>query len=65
MINLDQIKNYFPPQISGEDRFRKLMLKEYLLLMILDYLSTTNFIKKITFIGGTYLRLAKGIENQT
>lgn len=38
------------------------MLKEYLQLMILDYLSTTPYIRKITFIGGTNLRLVRGID---
>lgn len=30
--------------------------------MILDYLSTTGFIRKIVFIGGTCLRLVRGID---
>ncbi|MDR3237955.1 MAG: nucleotidyl transferase AbiEii/AbiGii toxin family protein [Spirochaetia bacterium] len=38
------------------------MLKEYIQLMILDYLSITPYIKKMTFIGGTNLRLVKGID---
>lgn len=62
MINLEQIKNYFPPQISEQASFSKYMLKEYLQLMILDYLSSTSYIKKMSFIGGTYLRLVKGID---
>jgi hypothetical protein len=38
------------------------MLKEYLQLMILDHLSSTLYIRKMAFIGGTSLRLAKGID---
>ena len=38
------------------------MLKEYLQLLILDYLTTTPYIKKIALIGGTNLRLTKGID---
>lgn len=38
------------------------MLKEYLQLTILDFLSTTSYIEKIVFIGGTNLRLVKGID---
>lgn len=38
------------------------MLKEYLQLMILDYLSSTPSIRKMAFIGGTNLRLVKGID---
>lgn len=38
------------------------MLKEYLQLMILDYLSSTPSVRKMAFIGGTNLRLVKGID---
>jgi predicted nucleotidyltransferase component of viral defense system len=38
------------------------MLKEYIQLMILNYLSNTSYIRKIVFIGGTNLRLMKGID---
>jgi predicted nucleotidyltransferase component of viral defense system len=38
------------------------MVKEYVQLMILDYLSTTPYVKKLIFIGGTNLRLVKGID---
>jgi predicted nucleotidyltransferase component of viral defense system len=31
-------------------------------LLILDYLSTTKYIRKLIFIGGTNLRLVKGID---
>ena len=62
MINLKQIKNYFPVQIRDNSLFDKYILKEYLQLMIMDYLSSTPYIQKITFIGGTNLRLVKGID---
>lgn len=62
MIQLEQIRNYFPPQIQNNSLYDKYMLKEYLQLMILDFLSTTPYIKKIAFIGGTHLRLVKGID---
>lgn len=38
------------------------MLKEYLQLMILDYLSSTPTIQKMVFIGGTKPALVKGID---
>ena len=38
------------------------MLMEYLQLLMLDFLSTTTYIRKITFIGGTNVRLVKGID---
>jgi predicted nucleotidyltransferase component of viral defense system len=48
--------------MKGQSVFDKYLLKEYLQLMIMDYLSSTPFIQKITFIGGTNLRLVKGID---
>lgn len=62
MIRLELIKKYFPQQIQENPIYNKLILKEYLQLMILDFLSTSPFIKKIVFIGGTNLRLVKGID---
>ena len=62
MIQIVQIKNYFPAQIRENSIFDKHILKEYLQLMILDYLSSTPYIRKMTFIGGTNLRLVKGID---
>ena len=62
MIQLELIKNFFPPAIKENASFQKYMLKEYIQLLILDFLSTTPFIKKIAFIGGTNLRLLKGID---
>lgn len=62
MLSLAQIQNYFPPQIRQNPAHRKYMLKEYILLMVLDFLATSKFVKKITFIGGTNLRLVKGID---
>ena len=60
MIQIEQIRNYFPVQIRGNSGFDKHILKEYLQLMILDYLSSTPNIQKMAFIGGTNLRLVKG-----
>jgi predicted nucleotidyltransferase component of viral defense system len=62
MIQLELIKNFFPPEIRDKASFHKYMLKEYIQLLILDFLSTTPFTKKVVFIGGTYLRLVKGID---
>jgi predicted nucleotidyltransferase component of viral defense system len=62
MINIQQIRNYFPVQIRDNSNFDKHILKEYLQLMILDYLSSTPYIRKMAFIGGTNLRLVKGID---
>ena len=62
MIEIALIKKFFPLQIQENSIYHKYMLKEYFQLLILDYLSTTSYIKKLTFIGGTNLRLVKGID---
>jgi len=62
MIRIDDLKNYYPPLVRDNPMFSRYILKEYLQLLILDYLSTTAWIKKITLIGGTCLRLLKGID---
>lgn len=62
MISLDTIGKYFPVQIRDNPALHKYMIKEYLLMLILDFLSATRFIRKLVFIGGTNLRLVKGID---
>lgn len=62
MLNIDQIANFFPLNLRENPIYRKYMLKEYLQLVILDFLSTTKYIRKIVFIGGTNLKLIKGID---
>lgn len=62
MMQPELVKNYFPPFLWEKEERRKYMIKEYLQLLILDYLATTPYIKKIVFIGGTSLRLLKGID---
>jgi len=62
MIDINYINSYFPPQIVANAAFQKHILKEYIQLMVLDYLSTTPYISKLAFIGGTNLRLIKGID---
>jgi len=62
MISLDQIKNFYPAAMAENAAFQKHILKEYLQLLILDYLSSTEHIRKVAFIGGTNLRLTKGID---
>jgi predicted nucleotidyltransferase component of viral defense system len=61
-IDLQQIKNYFPVDVRENPVFAKYMLKEYVQLLILDFLSSSAHVGKIAFIGGTNLRLIKGID---
>lgn len=62
MIDINLIKEYFPLHIRENAQFNKDIIKEYIQLMILDFISTTSYIRKMTFIGGTNLRLVKGID---
>ncbi len=62
MIQLEQIKAFFPPILRDHAAHQKYIIKEYLQLLILDFLSGTSFVRKIVFIGGTNLRLTKGID---
>lgn len=62
MIDIEYIRSFFPPIIARESRFDRYMLKEYLQLQILDHLATTPYISKVSFIGGTNLRLIQGID---
>lgn len=62
MVDLNLIKNFFPAQIRDNALFEKSMLKEYIQLSVLDYLSTTPYIRRLCFIGGSNLRLVKGID---
>lgn len=59
---MNLVRGYFPPQIRENALFDKHMLKEYIQLMILDYLSSSPHIRRLSFIGGTNLRLVKGID---
>jgi len=62
MIDIEYIRSFFPPSIARESRFDRYMLKEYLQLLILDHLANTPYISKVSFIGGTNLRLIQGID---
>lgn len=62
MIDLNYINSYYPPQITSNAAFQKHIVKEYIQLMVLDYLATTPYICRLSFIGGTNLRLIKGID---
>lgn len=62
MIKYEELKNFYPGYIGDNPQFRKYILKEYFLLTIPDYLSSSTYIKRLSFIGGTSLRLTKGID---
>lgn len=62
MVDLSLIQGYFPDQIRNNPLLGKSMIQEYIQLSILDFLSTMQYIRKLIFIGGTNLRLVKGID---
>lgn len=62
MLNLELILSHFPPYLRENQAHKKYLIKEYLQLLILDFLSTTTYVRNIVFIGGTNLRLVKGID---
>ena len=62
MIEISTLKNFFPPAVRDDAHFAKHMLKEYVQLLVLDFLSTSPSVRKLAFIGGTSLRLLKGID---
>jgi predicted nucleotidyltransferase component of viral defense system len=62
MISMDAIRSFYPQPMQGQGVFQKHLLKEYVQLIVLDYLATTRHVRKLAFIGGTSLRLLKGID---
>lgn len=62
MIDLNYISGFFAQPLRENPAFAKHIVKEYIQLMVLDYLATTQYVKKMVFIGGTNLRLVKGID---
>ncbi len=54
MLNLEQIKQYYPDSLKGFERF---MLREYLQYKILEILFENKYANQFSFIGGTALRI--------
>lgn len=52
MIDLNYISGFFAAPLR-ENPSAKHIVKEYIQLMVLDYLSSTPYIRKLAFIGGT------------
>ena len=62
MIDLQYIRNFYPATIGGNPHFDRLILKEYMQLLILDYIQTSKYAPLLVFIGGTCLRHVYGID---
>jgi predicted nucleotidyltransferase component of viral defense system len=54
MLSLQQIKSYYPEQLQGFDRF---IIREYLQYKILEIIFETPYLSKLSFLGGTCLRI--------
>jgi predicted nucleotidyltransferase component of viral defense system len=62
MTSIESIAAFFPPELRTGAAHRKHILKEFLQLQILEWLSNQPAARKLAFIGGTSLRLIKGID---
>lgn len=66
MLDIEHIRNLFPCEIRGKQQFDSYFLREYLQLMILDYLFFFSpFYSKLTLIGGANLRIIQNIDRFT
>jgi predicted nucleotidyltransferase component of viral defense system len=62
MIDIQAIKEFFPPIIRENPEFQKHMIKEYIQCQILEHISNSPYCQSLAFIGGTCLRLVKKID---
>ena len=62
MIDIESLLPYYPKPIANNRSYHKHILKEYVELLALEYLSQSPFAPKLVFIGGTCLRLVHGID---
>lgn len=57
MMNIDEIKKYYPSNLTGFDRS---ILREYLQYKILDIIFKSDFGAKFSFLGGTAIKICYG-----
>ncbi|MBP5548130.1 MAG: nucleotidyl transferase AbiEii/AbiGii toxin family protein [Bacteroidales bacterium] len=62
MIDIKSLLPYYPQTIAEHAAFHKYILKEYIELLALEFLSQTPYASKIVFIGGTNLRIIHGVD---
>ena len=61
MISFESIKGFFPEELRA-GQFAKHILKEYVECLALEWIARSPWAAKLTFIGGTNLRLTKDID---
>lgn len=62
MIDLQYIRGFYPPMIAENALYQKHIIKEYVELLALEWISRSIYAEKLIFIGGTNLRLIQGID---
>jgi len=59
MLSIEEIKKQYPSDIH---KFERGLLREYLQFLILEIIFTSNVSAKLSFLGGTCLRIVHGIQ---
>lgn len=62
MINLDEIKSFFADSLRRNPSHFEYMLKEYFHYRMLDIIFSGEYASKLSFIGGTSLRILHHIQ---
>jgi len=62
MIDMMYIRGFYPPHIASNAVFQKHILKEYVELLALEWITRSEYATKLVFIGGTCLRMVFGID---
>ena len=57
MLSINQIEKYYPESLRG---FKRNILREYLQYKILDIIFNSRLAPKLSFLGGTALRIVHG-----
>jgi len=59
MLNIEEIKKQYPSDIH---KFERGLLREYLQFLILEIIFSSNISTKLSFLGGTCIRIIHGIK---
>ncbi|MDA3822180.1 MAG: nucleotidyl transferase AbiEii/AbiGii toxin family protein [Bacteroidales bacterium] len=62
MISFDEIKSFFGDRLRNNPSHFEFMLKEYFHYKMLDIIFSNEFASKLSFIGGTSLRILHNIQ---
>lgn len=62
MISFSEIKSFYGESLRGSPSYYEFMLKEYFHYKILDTIFSGNYASKLSFIGGTSLRILHNVQ---